>query len=87
MFGQVNVFERVVGVIEGRIRVSWRYWPKLGRCEINISVYGDVEAVDELESKGVVVEVVDDTVYGKVKVKGNGVEKLKEIVNIVHGTG
>ncbi len=87
LLGDVVLFERVIGVVEGKIRISWRYWPRLNRCEINISIYGGGDVAEELESKGVIVEVVDDTVYGKIKVKGNGVDKLKEIVDIVHGIG
>ncbi len=88
LLGGVAVFERVVGVVEGRVRVSWRYWPGLDRCEINVSVYGGGEGVaEELESRGVVVEVVDDVVYGKVRVRGSGVDKLREIVDVVHGSG
>lgn len=85
LLGERVEFERVVGIVEGKLKISWRYNPGVDGGEINIAVYDVGEDVENLalllESKGVVVEVVDESIYGKVRFKGKGIDKLEDITS------
>jgi len=88
LFGKEIQFERVVGIVEGKARISWRYNPRADKGEINIAIYNvhkeDVEdIVETLESKGLIVEVIDDNVYGKTRFKGKGLNELKDIATAI----
>jgi len=86
LLGKEVEFERVVGVVEGKMKISWKYNPGIDGGEINIAVYNvkkeDVEDIASvLESRGVIVEVVDENVYGKTRFKGKGIDKLEDITS------
>ncbi len=87
LLGEKVEFKGVVGVVENKVKVYWKWDPEKDRGEISVSVYGasgrGEEIVENLESKGFVVEVIDDNVYGKVKFKGDGVRKLKETISSI----
>lgn len=88
LFGREITFERVMGIIKDKVKISWRYDPKVDGGEINITIYDvsgdDMENIVEvLESKGLIVEVVDDSIYGKARFKGKGLNELENIVTII----
>ena len=87
LLGEKVEFKGVVGVVEDKVKVYWKWDPEKNRGEISVSIYGvrgrGEEVVESLESKGFIVEVVDDNIYGKMKFKGDGVGKLKEAVSSI----
>ena len=88
LFGKEIQFERVVGVIEGKAKISWKYIPRVDKGEINIAIYNvrkeNVEDIIEvLESKGLIIEVIDDNIYGKTRFKGKGLNELKDIATAI----
>jgi len=88
LFGKEIQFERVVGVIEGKAKISWKYDPRADKGEINIVIYSvhkeNVEDVIEvLESKGLIIEVIDDSIYGKTRFKGKGLNELEDIATVI----
>lgn len=87
LLGEKMEFKGIVGVVENRIKVYWKWNPGKDRGEISISIYGasrrGEEIAENLESKGFIVEVVDNNIYGKVRFKGNGVRKLKETITSI----
>ncbi len=87
LLGEKIEFKGVVGVVENKVKVYWKWNPEKNRGEISVSIYNTGkrgnEIAEDLESKGFIVEVVDENVYGKVKFKGDGVRKLKETISSI----
>ena len=87
LLGERVEFKGVVGVVENKMKVYWKWDPEKDVGEISVSIYNisnrGEEFAENLESKGFIVEVVDKNVYGKVKFRGNGFRKLKETVSTI----
>ncbi len=87
LLGEKVEFKGVVGIVENKMKVYWKWDPQKDRGEISVSVYGagkhGEEIIENLESKGFVVEVVDENIYGKARFKGSGVRKLKETISSI----
>jgi len=86
LLGQVVEGEKVMGVREGRYKVTWSREPD-GRIMVRVTMHARDEesarrAAERLESLGARVDVTEHRVHAVFRVKGDGVRQVIDSIDV-----
>ena len=91
LLGHLVVYKNILGVVEGKYKIHWKYNEEKDLSEINITIYNVNKALlddvlDVLEDEGVIGEIVDNNIYAKIKCDGKtSISKIRKLVSLLKG--
>ncbi len=86
LLGQVVAEDKVVGVEEGRYKVTWSRGPD-GRVTVRLTLHARDEdsarrAAEKLEAMGANVDVSEQRVHAVFRVRGDGVRQVIDSIDV-----